>query len=116
MKIRIKDNTIRLRLAQSEVSAIGQGGQLSSRTEFPGASLSYLLETNTGSEFKASFNGSAILISVPEHIVGGWHLKEDITLTGVAGELTITMEKDFECITNRDEDKSDLFPNPNRHC
>ena len=44
MKLRIKDNSIRLRLTQTEVERIGNGDQIHSNLNFPGGEkVSYLL-------------------------------------------------------------------------
>ncbi|MEZ4932033.1 MAG: hypothetical protein R2788_07940 [Saprospiraceae bacterium] len=42
-------------------------------------------------------------------------LEDDMPL-GDGNALHILVEKDFKCLTERSEDESDLFPNPNENC
>ncbi|GAB5539899.1 MAG: hypothetical protein Salg2KO_20020 [Salibacteraceae bacterium] len=123
MKIRIKDNSLRLRLTQSEVAAFEHDGSVSAAIKFPnGHSLIYSLNKNDGDEFVAEFNGTQMLVSVPESAYAQW-LKptevgmEDRLKLEDGESLRVLIEKDFACLTERvDEDESDNFPNPNVNC
>jgi hypothetical protein len=123
VKIRIKDNSLRLRLTQSEVSTFEDEGSVSAAINFPnGHSLIYSLNKNQGETFVAEFNGTQILVSVPENAYSTW-LKptevgmEDQLALGDGSTLRVLIEKDFACLTERvDEDESDNFPNPNVNC
>lgn len=123
MKIRIKDNSLRLRLTQSEVDTFQQDGSVSGAINFPnGRSMIYSLNKNNGNNFAAEFNGAQMLVSVPESAFSTWlkptevGMEDRLDLEG--GEtLRLLIEKDFACLTERvDEDESDNFPNPNANC
>ena len=122
MKIRIKGNSIRLRLSKSEIDTFGVKGYLEERTEFGTSALQYaLVADKNSSELNASFTANKITVNVPENIMQEW------VETNVVGfenkmklpndkHLFILIEKDFVCLDNTFEDQSDNFPNPNAMC
>lgn len=117
MKIRIQNNSIRFRLSQTEVRDYGREGACMGKTEFADANtLMYRLAQS--SEFGATFNNKVITISLPEEEVKSWIASDQVSICGelsLENEdiLSILVEKDFKCLTERNEDESDLFPNPN---
>lgn len=119
MKLRIKGNSIRLRLSQTEVNDFGTSGLCSDQTCLAGGVLSYTLQRGTVTEVTATLNQQHIVVEVPEAIARQW--TEDASQVGfdhlqkVEGgeELRILVEKDFACLVDRPhEDESDNFPNP----
>ena len=118
MKLRIKGNTIRLRLSQTEVEQVARDGNASETTRFPnGELLKYSIEA--GEKFGASFENNEVLITLREDEIKPWADSDQVSLGGELtlskGEiLSILVEKDFKCLTVRPEDESDLFPNPQK--
>lgn len=120
MKLRILDNSIRLRLTQSEVNGLGQDGAVSSRMAFPdGHAFSFAVESSPACvRPEAYFTGSVIRIRLPESTVIPWVSSEQVSIEGEQGledgnTLRILVEKDFACLAPRaGEDESDLFPHP----
>jgi len=120
MKLRILDNSIRLRLTQSEVAALGRDGLVTAHTEFPGGrSLTYVVESSPESVAPAAFfSNNVITIRLPETSVQPWVASEQVSIDGDQrlddGSLfKVLVEKDFACLAPRaDEDESDLFPHP----
>ena len=123
MKLRIKGNSIRLRLSQSEITKFGEQGMIEEKTEFPnGSFLSFTIARKKGSTgLEAELSGNTITIYVPESIALEW------TTTDIVGfdnkmeranekELFLLIEKDWVCLDNSFEDQSDNFPNPNAVC
>jgi hypothetical protein len=121
MKLRIRGNTLRLRLSQSEVDQIGRGQSVVETTTFPdGGQLQYLIRT---SEFQTNVVKSGgvlntlIEVIVEKTVAERWVGSEEVGLYGatplLVGSLELLVEKDFACINPRDgvEDK-DSFPNP----
>ena len=53
--IRIKDNSVRFRLTQSEVAELGKSGVISSFTEFIDRPFIYTIERTDDTELSASF-------------------------------------------------------------
>lgn len=122
MKLRIKGNTIRLRLTQGEVDEFRVHGKVSDQLNFGGGSpaiLHYILERHPEiKELTAVFTVDAITVQVPEITARAW---VDTDQVGFDNRETdrrlpepyILVEKDFQCLHKRPhEDESDHFPNP----
>ena len=121
MKLRIKGPTLRLRLTQGEVRALGEQGVVEERVPFaPGSALVYRVRSDpTSRALTASYRADVVEVRVPEATAKEWCTNEQVTIAGEQalpeGALRITLEKDFECLTAREgEDESDNFPHPGR--
>ena len=122
MKLRIRDNSLRLRLTQVEVERLRRDGLVSARILFPdGRELVYEVESSPASVAPTTFYvGNTITVRLPETLVLAWaatdqvSIEEEQLLTG--GErLRILVEKDFACLAPREgEDESDMYPHPMR--
>lgn len=120
MKIRIKDNSIRLRLTRGEVDTVRDSGVVVSHTGFPGGrQFSYALESSPASVNPAAFySDNEVRVRLPETVVLAWVTTEQVSIQGEQilddGEkLSILVEKDFACLAPRPgEDESDMFPHP----
>ncbi|MFQ6007223.1 MAG: hypothetical protein ACE5OQ_17175 [Woeseia sp.] len=120
MKLRIRDNSIRLRLTQTEVDTVNMDGRVEARVSFPGGGgLDYVVEsTAVAAKPSANFFDNALTISLPESDVRQWALTEQVSIAAEesldeGGHLKILVEKDFACLAPRDdEDESDMFPHP----
>lgn len=117
MKLRILDDTIRLRLERSEVEALATGSDVAARTHFPdGRVFGYRLRTAASAA--AAFAEDTITVSLPESDVSAWSADESaVSLRaefGVAsGRLRVLVEKDFECLEPRPgESQANRFRNP----
>jgi hypothetical protein len=116
MKIRIKDNSIRFRLTQSEVSELGRNGTVSSFTEFVDRPFIYAIEKTKDSVLSAAFIENRVVMKMPETMVEEWISTDIVGFDGQAGLVKLLVEKDFVCIDNTLEDQSDNYPNPNLKC
>ena len=124
MKLRIKGDSIRLRLSQAEVKRIATGKSVKEVTTFPGGeSLVYVFEPSPrSSSLGATFFDRQLVISLPLADAIAWATGSNIAIQTSLGSLAILIEKDFVCLKPREfqtEDESDLFPNPNvahGHC
>ena len=125
MKLRIKGDSIRLRLTQSEVQALAEGGVVEDRVRFGAgaAALIYRLRRDAkAASIAASYADGAVEVRLPEREALSWAKSNEVTLQGAQpaaadAELRIVVEKDFACLTVREgEDESDNFPNPNQSC
>jgi hypothetical protein len=120
MKLRIRDNSVRLRLMRSEVDALRQDGLVSSKIEFPGSrEFNYMVESSPASVNPGAFLSDNILtVRLPETTVLGWAASEQVTIDGEqllddGQRLSILVEKDFACLVPReDEDDVEMFENP----
>ncbi|MBE4949843.1 hypothetical protein [Chryseobacterium culicis] len=116
MKIRIKDNSVRFRLTQSEVAKLGVDGTISSVTEFVNRPFIYSLEQTENKELSAEFIDNRIVLKMPETMIKEWISTDRVGFEGQAGNIKLLIEKDFVCIDNTLEDQSDNYPNPNMKC
>lgn len=127
MKLRIKGDSIRLRLSQSEVEAVQSGQAVEISTGFPGGQeLRYsLIPGGKGTGLDAHFEGGNLQVRVPTDQGTQWASGPDVSLRGSVSlgngrTLSILVEKDFQCLVPRDgEDESGLFPHPeadSAHC
>jgi hypothetical protein len=123
MKLRIRGDSIRLRVTQTEVAALVKGGVVEESTGFgPNACLVYALTSGGTSSVGATLSGSRIEVSVPTDVARTWASGDSVAIEGTQdiGEgrtLRILVEKDFACLTQRaHEDDTDAFPNPNASC
>lgn len=120
MKLRIRDNSIRLRLERGEVDALRDHGVVAARTGFPGGrDFRYAVESspaivNPG----AFFSDNALTVRLPETVVLGWANSVQVSIVGEqrlddGTPLAILVEKDFACLAPREgEDEADMFPHP----
>jgi hypothetical protein len=124
MKLRIKGDSLRLRLTQGEVRELEERGAVEDRVRFGGgAVLTYRLKRDSKSAaIHASYDNGALEVRLPERDALSWCKSNEVTLAGAQpvaadAELRIVVEKDFACLTVREgEDESDNFPNPNQSC
>jgi hypothetical protein len=116
MKLRFRNNSLRLRVNQHEVQNLASGKTLHEEVQFPGdASLSYVLEMTPDPEPIASFRQSVIRVSAPRQEVLSWAQGDAIGLyfefpaNGAA--LKVAVEKDLECVDGAPEEYDpDAFP------
>ena len=114
MKLRIRENSIRLRLTKSEVAEFGEKGLIENSTEFGKSAFIYALKSSDSAQnLQASFENGRIEIVVPKAITENWTNTEEVGISGEIESLKVLIEKDFACLTVREnEDESDAFPNP----
>jgi hypothetical protein len=119
MKLRLYNNSIRLRLGRGEVARVAAGECVEERVDFGGnVSLRYSLQVSTGAaQASARFSNGHLMILVPLDEARDWAATErvgiDASQPSSAGQsLRILIEKDFECLDNPAENSTDAFTNP----
>lgn len=114
MKLRIRGNSVRLRLRQGEVRRLADSGLVEERTEFGDRrTLAYAVRVDDVPALTASFDGAAVVVRVPREWARRWASSDQIGIEGEYGPLKILVEKDFECIdAPAGESQADAFPNP----
>ncbi|QQS40944.1 MAG: hypothetical protein IPM63_16490 [Acidobacteriota bacterium] len=117
MKLRIRGNSIRLRLLKSEVAELSEKGSVSETTDFGGSRFTYRLQSGSD-RIGASFEGGTVTVTVPENEIYEWaETEEKIGIEGDSNGLKILIEKDFACPTRKDDpDNLDAFANPEAVC
>lgn len=116
MKLRIKGDSVRLRLARSEVRRLVEAGRVEETTHFAaGGTLGYVLQA--GDVCAVEFNGARIVVTLPETEAREWAAGEQVGIyrTPESG-VQLAVEKDFECLDREDPDKADAYPNPRKVC
>ncbi|MEM9918053.1 MAG: hypothetical protein AAF990_08155 [Bacteroidota bacterium] len=121
MKIRIKGNSIRLRLSQVEVTELQLNGRVEESITFsPSTKLVYCLELSAFAvAIEAKYEANRITVVIPEATAYPWCQTDQVgvenrqRIDAEGAELAILIEKDFRCLTDRPgEDESDLYPHP----
>ena len=122
MKLRIKGNSIRLRLGQSEVRQLMAEGRVEEFTDFGPSKeqqFGYALHaTFEDANVIAGYADNRMVVRVPVEVIHQWAETDQVSIharqrTSNKGELRILIEKDFECIdAPSDEPQEDAFPNP----
>ena len=119
MKIRIKGNSIRLRLTRSEVSAFARSGCIVEQTCFGlGRSMTYMLRAARDARaISARYWGDTVTVCVPMSVAQGWGAGDDVALSdeqpvGDGQWLSILIEKDFQCLHGDAVPDPDAYPHP----
>lgn len=98
MKLRLRQNSLRLRLNQKEVALVAAGSALEEGVEFPNKSrLVCRLFTTPDSFASADFSGGIVTITIPEHSASDWQGSTTMGLYYKLDSLQISIEKDLEC-------------------
>jgi len=123
MKLRIRENSLRLRVSKADLEIFEKDKKVKATINFPNNSkMDYYLIWGNDDDFKSTFDGSSIITEVPQQVGKRWLQPDEVTIDHYVSlenniQLRLLIEKDFQCLTKRkDEDESDLFPNPNHHC
>jgi hypothetical protein len=123
MKLRIKGNSIRLRLLRSEVETFADDGSISDETSFGSSALRYTLAMSKDTEsIVGKFESNEIVVFMPERVARDWAVNDSVGFEieqpiGASESLTIIIEKDFVCVDRpNDPDREDAYPNPNVTC
>jgi hypothetical protein len=120
MKLRLRENTLRLRVNRREVDRLAAGEAIEEYMAFPNsAQLSYILETGGREEPLVSFKDGVIRVTAPLVEVQNWAQAESVGLyfQVPAGELflKVSIEKDLQCVDGPSEELDpDAFPRQTR--
>lgn len=120
MKLRILDDSIRLRLTRTEVDTVSSDGLVRGRVRFAGTnSFDYVLESSPATvKPEAHISNNVLTVRVPKLDIESWADSEVVSIKaeqdlGDGSQLKILVEKDFACLAPRDgEDETDMYPHP----
>ena len=126
MKLRLRENSIRFRLLQTEVRQLRETGNISETIVFgiaPTENLTYSLRTSTAAgQISAQLMNNQLEVFLPMQIAEKWADTGEVGLYGEqkigdSATLKIIVEKDFVCVDRPlDEDNTDAFPHPKTEC
>ncbi len=113
MKIRIKGNSVRFRLTQTEVKQLCERGYVTAQTHFADATFEYAVRMNAETtQMQAQFKNGNITLFLPKALGQDWFENDRVGFEHYQNELYLLLEKDFTCLDNTTEDQSDNYPNP----
>jgi hypothetical protein len=121
MKIRIFENSIRLRVAPSEVDRLSKGEKIEASIRWGAAPLKnfcFSLEPGPTHIFFHEKPQPGIAITLDASKVSEWSqsdenaLKHTFDNNAAHDALVISLEKDYACIGRGEEAHPDRFPNP----
>ena len=121
MKLRIRANSIRLRLLRGEVAALGQLERVQETTRLGPAKtdvLIYAISTHVGQDdVRIQWQSGSLELSIRQSLARALWTTEQISITAdidFSDEvLNILIEKDFKCLSLREgEDEGDSYENP----
>jgi hypothetical protein len=122
MKLRIKGNSIRLRVTPSEVKHLLLRGEIQEHVQItpnPMDRLTYaVVSARCGETLTVAYHLGDITVSVPEIELKKWAESDDVGVyadlaRGDDGSLSVAIEKDFACLDRSDAENEDTFANPN---
>jgi hypothetical protein len=118
MKLRIKGDTIRIRLSETEVSSLAEGNSVVEETHFPTSTLIYRVQPSASAV--VDFKDNMLQINLTQTEIDAWSSTDEVSISKDIdllddNILSILVEKDFKCLTVRPEGESDNYPNPNKH-
>lgn len=123
MKLRFRNNSLRLRVNRREVATLASGEALQEEVRFPGnRQLIYLLESSRVSSAAASFDGNTIRVAAPLVDVRTWADSESIGLyfdvSATPELLKVSIEKDLECVDGlvEERDPEAFTRTPGKNC
>jgi hypothetical protein len=123
VKIRMKGNSLRLRVARSEMARLLKDGHIRETIRFaasPEASFTWALETGTQEKATTTVRCSpghvAVVVAPAEMQL--WQQDDQVGIyarvdAGADEPLEVIVEKDFACLDGSDADNTDTFLNPN---
>jgi hypothetical protein len=116
MKLRLHGNSVRLRLTRPDVERLRQAGVVEEPVEFgSGEVLAYRLQSRQQpGPVEALFRDGVMTVTVPEEAAQPWAGSDEVGLYARNGSLSISIEKDFRCLTRplEDERERDAYPHP----
>ncbi len=120
VKLRIRENTIRLRLKRGEVDRIACGLCVVERTILPDSVFTYRLDVVEDDELSTSFSDGELVVRFPREPAVRWATTDQVSFFAeqetAVGNLQVLIEKDFACLAPGDnrfgEDDEDSFPHP----
>jgi hypothetical protein len=120
MKLRIKSDSMRLRVSPSEVERLLRAGRIEETIQFApnqDAKLTYALEqAPSDQEISVRYRPQEVTVLLSAERARAWAEGEQVGIYGAvdagSAQLTLVVEKDFACLDLSDADNADTFANP----
>lgn len=120
MKLRIKGNSLRLRLGPAEIERLLETGRIEDTIRFApeeNAKLTYAFELGDA-ELPPSLRylPGEVTVLVSRRHAQRWAHGDEVGISGESGDglsrVELLIEKDFACLDHEDREGEDTFPNP----
>ena len=119
MKLRIKGNSMRLRVSPSEMKRLLSAGRIEEVIHFgpePDAKLTYALEQVPSNDVvTVRYRPQEVAVVIATKSARDWAEGEQVGIYGAInvrdGQLELSVEKDFACLDSK-EGNEDTFANP----
>ena len=121
MKLRLKGNSIRLRVVRSELAKLQAGERIQETLTFPGnpsTTLEYILGVGPSDQpVQAAFSSQQIVVMISPDQLTSWSGEHQVGIYASLPvskdlDLDLAIEKDFACLDLSDEENKDTFANP----
>ena len=124
MKLRIKGDSLRLRVSPSEMSRLLVSGRIEETIRFgPGrdAKLTYALSTNSGdlapgAVMTIQYQAQEVVVTIDATQARAWAEGTEVgfyaNINTGGGQLEVAVEKDFACLDKTEPENHDTFPHP----
>jgi hypothetical protein len=120
MKLRIRGNSLRLRISRTEMARLLADAGIEDTICFglsADARLTYTLEHRAGGDDVAvEYRDRRVSIVISTAAAARWAQGDDVGIYGssetACGPLEVIVEKDFACLDGNDPHDADAFPNP----
>lgn len=121
MKLRIKGNSLRFRLRQTELATLVDAGHIEETIHLgsePNARMTYALEHQPSlASTTLRYHAPELTIVLTTKDVRTWAETKEVGIyttldLGTHGSLEIAVEKDYACLDLSDGDNIDTFPHP----
>jgi hypothetical protein len=114
MKLRIQNNSVRLRLTQKEVVSLRDRRLVECAIRFPaGRKLGYSVASSSdATEISVAWKDGSICVTLPHVTVNEWAGSGEITIEGSDSGVQILVEKDFQGLHKPAERDPDSYPHP----
>ncbi len=123
MKLRIRGDSLRLRLTRGEIRQLRDTGCVIETIHLGANSLDYALRSADVDAPVASFDERCVTVTLPRAQANAWADGDEVGIAATqvlapsgsfaGGSLSLLIEKDFQCLAPRDgEQDLDTFPNP----
>jgi hypothetical protein len=123
MKLRIKGDSLRLRVGPSEIERLMEAGRVEETIHFgleAGAGLTYALEVADVGGIAVRHEGTRVTVILPSGSARAWAQGADVGVYGSvavsSGRLEIAVEKDWVCLDGSEGEDAETFPNPKKSC
>jgi len=121
MKLRIKGNSLRLRISKSEMVTLVEAGIIEDTIHFstaPEARLTYALQhVAAGPDIRLEYLPQRVEVVLSTEAVKRWASNNEVGIYGTvataADPLELLVEKDYACLDGDNPLDEDAFPNPN---